>query len=134
MNMLKISTSEDNLASLFRLLSQPLRLQILLVIGEREACVCHLEAVLGFRQATISQQLMVLRDSLLVTANRDGKNIYYRLANPKILSLIRQAAEMMQYQDLVETLTRPGPVDGCPCPHCAEDAGLQPGSYPETCS
>ena len=132
--MLEVSASDENLAALFRLLSQPVRLRILLVIGEHEACVCHLEAALGLRQATISQQLMVLRDSFMVTANRDGKNIYYRLANPRLLSLIRQAADMMNIQDLVDKFSRPGPVAGCPCPHCAEAAGSLPGTYRETCS
>ena len=45
------------LASLFRTMGQAARLRIILAIGEGEACVCHLEAILGYRQAYISQQL-----------------------------------------------------------------------------
>lgn len=56
------------IADLFRLLGQPVRLRILLAIGTGEACVCHLEAHLGLRQALISQYLMVLRDAGLATA------------------------------------------------------------------
>ena len=55
-------TLEDEISNFFQLLSQSIRIQILLVIGEEEACVCHLEAFLGHRQAVISQHLMVWRD------------------------------------------------------------------------
>ncbi len=51
------------ISNIFRQLSQPSRIEILLAIGEGEACVCHLEAKLGMRQAYISQHLMALRDA-----------------------------------------------------------------------
>ena len=58
----------SSLSDIFQLLGQPNRLYILLTIARDEACVCHLEAVLGIRQATISQHLMVLRDAGVVMA------------------------------------------------------------------
>ena len=51
------------ISRLLESISKPARIQILLAIGEDEACVCHLEAVLGYRQAYISQQLMALREA-----------------------------------------------------------------------
>ena len=72
------------LAETFRLMGQPVRIQILLTIAKEEACVCHIEAALGIRQAVISQHLMVLRDAGLVATNRDGRNIYYRLSNTDV--------------------------------------------------
>ena len=122
MNISKSAVFEESLAELFRLLAQPARLQILLVIGTEEACVCHLEAALGLRQAYISQQLMILRDAGLVTANRDGRNIYYRLSNPAVLNVILQAAEALGVISPGQ-ITQPGLIEGCPCPHCAETAG-----------
>ncbi len=71
------------------------RIQILLAIGDDEACVCHLEAVTGMRQAVISQHLMLLRKAGLVTPNRAGRNIYYRLKNPDSgVSMIKDTARV----------------------------------------
>ena len=57
------STSLDKVSDLLQVISPEPRLQILLEIGEGEACVCHLEASLGYRQAYISQHLMALREA-----------------------------------------------------------------------
>ena len=81
------SPGSENLAELFQLIGQPTRIQILLAIGDSETCVCHLEAVTGLRQAVISQHLMLLRKAGLVTPNRAGRNIFYRLDNPALLAL-----------------------------------------------
>lgn len=117
---------EERVANLFHLLGQPGRLMILLVIGEFEACVCHLEAVLGFRQAYISQQLMVLREAGLVETRREGRNIFYRLSDSRLLEVIRQTALLCGAQDLLRRFEKPVFVSHCPCPHCAEAAGADP--------
>lgn len=126
MNILAHPASEESLAALFHLLSQPSRLQILRTIGRGEACVCHLEAALGLRQAAISQHLMVLRDAGLVITNRDGRNIYYQLASPAVLDLVDQAARLFQAGDSPAGDGNSSFIDGCPCPHCAEAAGMPP--------
>jgi ArsR family transcriptional regulator len=74
--MLNISKSRKKdiskeIAFLLRVLGQPERLSILLLIGKGEACVCHLEAALGLRQAYISQHLMALREANIVIARRN---------------------------------------------------------------
>jgi len=113
MNILSPSP-EEQIAEFFRVLGQPVRVQILQTIGSGEACVCHLEAHLGLRQALISQHLMLLRDAGLVTTTRDGRNIYYRLARPELLDLVRQAARLTGL-----AVEEPGePKSPCPCPHC----------------
>jgi len=94
MNVLEYTTDCDTLAEVFSLLGQPARLQILLAIGEQHACVCHLEAVLGLRQAYISQQLMLLRSVGLVATERNGRHIFYHLADPRWLALIEEAARI----------------------------------------
>lgn len=105
-------------AQLLSLLGQPNRLRIALALGDHEACVCHLEACLGVRQATISQHLMALRDAGLVTTNREGRNIYYRLARPDILSIITQAGTITQtnFSDIENASKKT--IKDCPCPHC----------------
>ena len=119
-----ISNQASSLAKVFELLGQPNRLQILLAIAREEACVCHLEAVLKVRQATISQHLMVLRDARLVITHRAGRHIYYRLANPDLYDAICQIADMsgLSEADLMKLSMRP--VAGCPCPHCSCNASL----------
>jgi ArsR family transcriptional regulator len=106
------------------LLGQPNRLQIVFTIAREEACVCHIEAVLGIRQATISQHLMVLRDAGLVTAHRDGRNIFYRLANPGLLAAVIQVAQASGSSlNELERLSH-RPVENCSCPHC--NPGIDP--------
>jgi DNA-binding transcriptional ArsR family regulator len=114
-------STEESLASLFHVLGQALRIQILLVIGQGPACVCHLEAYLGQRQALISQHLMVLREAGLVETQREGRNIYYRLARPELLGLIYSAAELtgIEPEQIGQTVDRT--LSACPCPHCNPD-------------
>ncbi len=113
------SFSSKQLSQLFRVLGQPSHLEILLAIGTSEACVCHLEAATGLRQAYISQHLMALRSEGLVVARRDGRNIFYRLKNTGLLDLVRKGAGVMGKADVEAALDRLAePLAHCPCPHC----------------
>lgn len=108
----------EEISRVLALVGQPARIQILTVIGAQAACVCHLEAVLGMRQASISQHLMVLRKANLVLARRDGRNIFYQLTEPAVLGLIQQAAQLAHLPpETMQQLAR-RPVQGCPCPQC----------------
>jgi len=118
MNVLPGIKIDEKVAEFFSAIGQPVRVQILLVIGRGEACVCHLEAYLGLRQAAISQHLMVLREMGLVTKRRDGRNIYYRLASPELLTILLQAVTLLGIPDgQLERMVNQ-PVFPCPCPHC----------------
>ena len=116
--------TSESLAEAFRLLGQPIRIQVLLTIANQVACVCHIEAALGIRQAVISQHLMVLRDAGLVEANREGRNIFYRLAKPGLYEAICQVAVVsgVSADDLAQFSRRPLP--DCPCPRC--NPGMDP--------
>lgn len=106
-------------STLLRAISQPAKVEILLAIGTGEACVCHLEAATGLRQAYISQQLMALRSAGIVTSRRDGRNIYYRLTNLLILDLIDQAIVISTGRENDPPSTGPLNLHGeCPCPKC----------------
>lgn len=115
---------EEQISKLLSLIGQPARIQILLIIGAQEACVCHLEAVLGMRQASISQHLMVLRKAGLVTSHRDGRNIFYQLAHPEVVAVLHQAARLAGSSPQALNALTLRPVQGCPCPHC--NPGLDP--------
>jgi DNA-binding transcriptional ArsR family regulator len=110
--MVNISSVEQ-IAAFLQTISQPTRLQILLAIGEGETCVCHLEAMLSLRQATLSQHLMALREAGIVSDRRAGRYIHYRLCNPALLDLVRQAAQL-QGVGLPEL----SPSPDCSCPDC----------------
>jgi DNA-binding transcriptional ArsR family regulator len=112
----------QSIVSLLESISPLARLELLLLIGAGEACVCHLETQLGYRQAYISQHLMALRQAGLLDSRRAGKYIFYRLAKPEVLSLIQQVAQMIGV-DLphIQTVT---PDQQCGCPTCTPTADL----------
>lgn len=102
------------LSILFQTLGVAPRLEILLAIGEGEACVCHLEAILGYRQAFISQHLMALREAGLLETRRKGRYVYYRLADRRLLDILTQAGEMLGETVLTQSLA----TAACECPNC----------------
>jgi DNA-binding transcriptional ArsR family regulator len=69
-------------------LSHENRLLLLCLVAEKERSVSELEELLDMRQAAVSQQLARLRLDGLVTTRRDGKQVYYSLANPDIRRVI----------------------------------------------
>jgi ArsR family transcriptional regulator len=102
-------------AAFIKLFTHPARLAILSVLRQDEACVCHLEAVLGMRQAYISQQLAVLREAGLIQDRREGWNVFYRVADPEIFEILDAAARVLGSGADDGHLTA---VDKCPCPKC----------------
>jgi DNA-binding transcriptional ArsR family regulator len=91
---MKTTRFEKKAGKILSVMGNPFRIKILLAIGNGEACVCHLEALLGKRQAFISQHLMALRKEGLLNTRREGKYIFYRLANKDVIELIRKAGEL----------------------------------------
>jgi len=68
---------------LFSALSDETRLRIIVLLSEKELCVCQIEAALGLPQAKVSRHLTVLRYTGLVKDRRDGLWVYYSLREPK---------------------------------------------------
>jgi DNA-binding transcriptional ArsR family regulator len=124
MNMGYVMDGYETLADIMKALAHPVRLQILKVLRDGEACVCHLEAVLGQRQAYISQQLMRLRDAGLVVDRREGMNVFYSVADDAIARFL-DAAESAA-QDIGGAQIRfehsSGAEVGCSCPKCQPEA------------
>jgi ArsR family transcriptional regulator len=71
-----------------KLLANEDRLLLLCQLSQGEACVGDLEALLGIRQPTLSQQLGVLRNEGVVETRREGKNIFYRVSDPALLQIL----------------------------------------------
>ncbi len=113
--MRKRKDTYDSQVKLFKALMHPGRLAILDVLRAGEACVCHIEAALGFRQAYLSQQLMVLREAGLVEDQRDGWNVYYRVSKPEVFSVIDAARATLGDH---KRSSIPAVIASCACPHC----------------
>ena len=95
------------------------RIAILLAIGMGEACVCHLETALGWRQAYISQHLMSLRKADILLDRREGRYVFYRLKDASLLDLITASARLSglsaeSVSALINTQLHPS----CECPQC----------------
>lgn len=75
-------------------LSHENRLLLLCLLAERERSVSELEQILSLRQPTVSQQLARLRYDDLVTTRRDGKTIYYSIANDNVRKIITVIYDM----------------------------------------
>lgn len=113
------SSPYQKIAKIFHILGNASQVEILLAIGTGEACVCHLEAATGWRQAYISQQLMILRSEGIVVARREGRNIFYRLKQPNILDLILEVAQIAGVREDEIALHRwIDPLQNCKCPYC----------------
>jgi DNA-binding transcriptional ArsR family regulator len=111
----------DSTAKLFKTLMHPARLEILDILRSGEACVCHMEAALGYRQAYISQQLSVLREAGLVQDRRDGWNMYYRVIQPHVYDVI-DAAQSALGSARATARRKPAQavtLAGCSCPQCS---------------
>ncbi len=102
-------------ANLLKVLTHPARLAILNILRDGEHCVCHMEAHLGYRQAYISQQLMVLRDAGLIQDRREGWNIFYHVTEPRIFAVL---SAVEQFVGLENRLPKPQQAVFCPCPKC----------------
>lgn len=103
----------DQVSELFHILSHPDRLKILMAIGMEETCVCHLEAMLGLKQAALSQHLMLLRKAGLVVDRRAGRFIHYQLQQPDLLEIIRRMAHLQGV--IIPELSS---SSACGCPNC----------------
>ncbi|MDO9301081.1 MAG: metalloregulator ArsR/SmtB family transcription factor [Anaerolineales bacterium] len=118
--MIKKQNPLQPISSLLETISPLTRLQILLAIGTGEACVCHLETALGFRQAYISQHLMALRKADILLDRREGRYIFYRLKDTALLDLITASATLSGISaEAVSALINNRVNPSCECPHCA---------------
>ena len=84
------------LAELYKLLGNTMRLKILLALAERELCVCDVSHVLGLSVAATSHQLKLLRDRGWLRMRNDGKMVYYRLHSESLLKALKGDLGLLQ--------------------------------------
>ena len=85
-----------DLAELFKVFGDSTRIRILFVLFEAEVCVCDLAQVLNMTQSAISHQLKILKQNKLVKSRREGKSIFYSLADDHVRSIIAEGREHIE--------------------------------------
>lgn len=98
-DMSELLPDEDmmyDLAELFRMFADSTRVKILYVLFEKELCVGDIGAALGMTQSAISHQLRVLKQAKLVKFRRDGKTLYYSLADDHVRTIIGMGMEHLE--------------------------------------
>ncbi|CDG81471.1 biofilm growth-associated repressor [Janthinobacterium agaricidamnosum NBRC 102515 = DSM 9628] len=79
----------DRASALLKAMANPDRLLLLCQLLQGEHCVSELEQAVGIGQPSLSQQLGVLREEMLVATRRDGKQIFYRVASDNVLAVLQ---------------------------------------------
>ena len=85
-----------DLAELFKVFGDSTRIRILYVLFEAEVCVCDLAAALNMTQSAISHQLKILKQNRLIKSRREGKSIFYSLADDHVRTIIAQGQEHIE--------------------------------------
>lgn len=84
------------LADLFKVFGDPTRIRILYALSAGELCVCDIASVLSMTQSAISHQLRVLKQTKLVKFRREGKTVYYSLADSHVKTILNQGLEHVE--------------------------------------
>ncbi len=109
-------------AEAFDALAHPERIKIVGLLQDGEACVCHIQAMLGKRQAYISQHLNVLKQAGLVISRKDGQRTYYQISDSRWYNVIEQVQAILvsegrlsvsEESELASSLRT-----ACHCPQC----------------
>ena len=85
-----------DLAELIKVFGDSTRIRILFVLFEAEVCVCDLAKVLNMTQSAISHQLRILKANKLVNSRREGKSVFYSLADGHVRTIIAQGREHIE--------------------------------------
>ena len=94
-NMLSSNTLYD-VAELFKNFSDSTRIRIMYCLFESERSVTEITELLNMNQSAISHQLRFLKNSKLIKNRREGKTIYYSLADDHVYNIISQGIEHVQ--------------------------------------
>ena len=85
-----------DLAELFKVFGDSTRIKILYVLFESELCVCDIAQLLGMTQSAVSHQLRILKQNKLVKSRREGKSVFYSLADGHVRTIIAQGREHIE--------------------------------------
>ena len=83
----------ERIADLFKAFADSTRVQILSNLVEREMCVTDISEAVGLSQSAVSHQLRILKQMYLVKYRRDGKNLWYSLADDHVRTILQMGLE-----------------------------------------
>lgn len=86
----------QQMSEFFGVLSDPSRLRLISALANRELCVCDLAAAIKLTESAVSHQLRVLRSARLVKYRKEGRNVYYSLADTHIINLYQEVTEHLK--------------------------------------
>ncbi len=83
----------SDLSDLFKVFGDSTRIRILYVLFEEDVCVCDIAQLLGMTQSAVSHQLRVLKQARLIRSRREGKTVFYTLADDHVRTLLSNGME-----------------------------------------
>lgn len=87
-----------DLAELFKVFGDSTRIRILTVLFGEEMCVCDITEALGMNQSAVSHQLKILKQAKLIKNRREGKLVYYSLADDHVATILAMGLEHIEEQ------------------------------------
>ena len=91
--MLPDENTLTRLSDLFKVFGDGTRIRILYALFEEEVCVCDLAQLLGMTQSAVSHQLRVLKQARLIRSRREGKTVFYALADEHVRTLLSNGTD-----------------------------------------
>ena len=85
-----------DLAELFKVFGDSTRIKILYVLFESEMCVCDIAEALEMTQSAVSHQLRIIKNARLIKSRREGKTVFYSLADDHVTTIIGMAKEHLE--------------------------------------
>ena len=82
-----------DLAELFKVFGDSTRIKILSALSGGELCVCDISTLVGMTSSAVSHQLKILKNAELVRFRRDGKTVFYSLADGHVNTILKQGLE-----------------------------------------
>lgn len=83
----------ETLSNLYKMLADNTRLRVLWALAQSEMCVCDIAVLLGMSKSAISHHLKSLRLTNLVTVRKEGKNVYYSLADNHVVQILNMGIQ-----------------------------------------
>lgn len=93
MAMIPEKDTREQIAELFKAFADPTRVHILSVLLEQELCVSDITEAVALSQSAVSHQLRILKQMHLVRSRRDGKNLWYSLADEHVRTILQMGLE-----------------------------------------
>ena len=84
------------LADFFKVFGDSTRIRIMCALFQKELSVCCIADIVGMEQSTVSHQLRILRQAHLIKSRREGKTVFYSLADSHVSTLLQQGTEHIE--------------------------------------